>query len=99
VEVNTEEMVQTGRIWIFGKNLELNGEQIRVLGNNVSYMVYTPEFDENCEDITYGRPGGSSDVVDGNKDRGVSPKIDAVICLGATETTNLQKYFTYSEPT
>ena len=62
-------------------------------------MVYAPEFDENCEDITYGRPGGSADIVDGNKDRGVSPKIDAVVCLGATETTNLQKFFTYSEPT
>jgi len=99
VEVNTEEMVQTGRIWIFLKSLKLSDEQVRILGNNTSYMLYTSEFDENCEDITYGRPGGSADGVDGDKDRGVSPKIDAVICLGATETTNLQKFFTYSEPT
>ncbi|CAG8597648.1 11007_t:CDS:2 [Paraglomus occultum] len=99
MRVNTEEMVQTGRIWIFLKSLKLSDEQVRILGNNASYMLYTPEFDENCEEITYGRPAGSADGVDGDKDRGVSPKIDAVICLGATETTNLQKFFTYSEPT
>ncbi|MCE8163391.1 MAG: hypothetical protein I3274_04195 [Candidatus Moeniiplasma glomeromycotorum] len=97
-EVNTEEMVQTGRIWIFLKSLKLNDEQIRILGSNTSYMLYLPEFDNNCEEITHGRPDGSADGVDGDKDRGVSPKIDGVICLGVTETTNLQKFFTYSEP-
>jgi len=62
-------------------------------------MVYTPEFDENCEDISHGRPKGSADNVDGSKEMGYTPSIDTVICLGATETTNLGKYFTYSEPT
>lgn len=99
VEVNLEERIQTGNTWIFGKNLELSDEQRRALGNNVSYMVYTPEFDENCEDISHGRPKGSADNVDGSKEMGYTPGIDTVICLGATETTNLGKYFTYSEPT
>jgi hypothetical protein len=62
-------------------------------------MVYTPEFDENCEDISHGRPKGSADNVDGSKEMGYTPGIDTVISLGATETTNLGKYFTYSEPT
>src|SRR6185369_11009338 len=99
VEVNLEERIQTGTTWIFGKNLELSDEQRRALGNNVSYMVYTPEFDENCEDISHGRPKGSADNVDGSKEMGYTPGIDTVICLGATETTNLGKYFTYSEAT
>ncbi|CAH1757452.1 4581_t:CDS:2 [Entrophospora sp. SA101] len=97
--VSLEERIQTGTTWIFGKNLELNDEQIRALGSNVSYMVYTPEFDENCEDISHGRPKGSADNVDGSKEMGYTPGIDTVICLGATETTNLGKYFTESEPT
>ncbi|CAI2194536.1 1941_t:CDS:2, partial [Funneliformis geosporum] len=98
VPVN-KERIQTGNTWIFGKNLELSDEQIKALGNNISYMVYTPEFDENCEDISHGRPKGSTDNVDGSKEMGYTPGIDTVICLGATETTNLGKYFTYSEPT
>ncbi|RHZ37200.1 hypothetical protein [endosymbiont GvMRE of Glomus versiforme] len=99
IEVNWEERLQTGNTWIFGKNLELSAEQKRALGDNVSYMVYTPEFDENCEDISHGRPKGSADNVDGSKEMGYSPFIHTVACLGAVETTNLQKYFTYSEPT
>jgi len=99
LEVNAEERIQTGNTWIFGKNLELSDEQIRTLGNNVSYMVYTPEFDENCEDISHGRPKGSADNVDDSKAMGYTPRIDTVICLGAIETTNLGKYFTYSDPT
>nr|CAG8498108.1 11301_t:CDS:2 [Entrophospora candida] len=83
-----------------------NAEQVEKLetlrgvptGNNVSYMVYTPEFDENCEDISHGRSKGSADNVDGSKEMGYTPGIDTVISLGATETTNLGKYFTYSEP-
>ncbi|MCE8169430.1 MAG: hypothetical protein I3273_04900 [Candidatus Moeniiplasma glomeromycotorum] len=99
IEVNLDERLQTGNTWIFGKNLELSEEQVRALGSNVSYMVYTPEFDENCEDISFGRPQGSADNVDGSKEMGYTPFIHTVICLGATETTNLQKFFTYSEPT
>ncbi|CAG8712608.1 4107_t:CDS:2 [Racocetra persica] len=82
-----------------GVPVELSDEQIRTLGNNVSYMVYTPEFDENCEDISHGRPKGSADNVDDSKAMGYTPRIDTVICLGAIETTNLGKYFTYSDPT
>jgi hypothetical protein len=99
VEVNLEERIQVGTTWIFGKSLKINDEQRRALGNNTSYMIYTPEFDENCEDISYGRPGGSADIVDGSKEMGYTPGADTVICLGANETTNLGKYFTYSEPT
>ncbi|KLL04619.1 MAG: hypothetical protein MRERV_16c027 [Mycoplasmataceae bacterium RV_VA103A] len=99
IEVNLEEMVQTGKGWIFGKNLELSDEQRRALGNNVAYMNYTPEFDENCEEITYGRPKGSADNVDKDKEMGYNPDLSWVLCLGVDETTNLQKYFTFSEPT
>ncbi|CAG8465247.1 17834_t:CDS:10, partial [Racocetra persica] len=78
VEVNAEEAIQNGITWVFVKSLKINDAQRRALGTNTSYLIYTPEFDENCEDVSYGQPRVSS---------------------GATETTNLGKYFTYSEPT
>jgi hypothetical protein len=100
VDINLEERIQLGRTWIFGKNPQINDEQRRLLGNNCAYMTYTPEFDETCEDVSVGRPNGSTDMVDGTKEMGYTPStLDTSISLGVVETTNLGKYFTYSEPT
>ncbi|KAF9963978.1 hypothetical protein BGZ65_002249 [Modicella reniformis] len=53
-------------------------------------MTYTPEFDASCEDVSAGRPNGSTDVVDSTKEMGYTPPtLDTVICLGVNETTNL----------
>jgi hypothetical protein len=68
------------------------------LGINTKYTIYGEQYDENCEDVSYGQPYGSLGIVDGRREMGYTPDVDTVICSGITETKNLGNYFSYSDP-
>jgi len=79
--------------------LKLNNEQIKALGSDIKYVIYSEDYDENCEDVSHGQPKGALGIVDNRRSRGYTPGIDTVVCSGAIETKKLGNYFSYSKPT
>lgn len=97
VEVKLEERLRVGKTLIFLKSLQLSEEQLKIFGNQYSCVVFTEEFKEFCETVSFGRQPGAVMGLNFEHEMGLTFEADTVISTGLVEVSNLGKNFTFSE--
>jgi hypothetical protein len=92
-----DEALRTGKTAIFLPDLKLTPKQQQVL-SNVSYMVYTEEWNEYLEAVSFGMPKGGLNILWLPHSVGINGDFDTVIPGGKLYVRNLGKRFEYSKP-